>query len=236
MNALAKLSRANVATHTSVTECAMMSTTMLVATGTKAIAAVQPKPTKPRFAPSASAKIVKPTSKSARQKQATVLHPNGKETRTATTETIIVHAPGMAGTAAVKKIRTSIAKSATVRTRKNKSAPESADRLVGPMTASATTTITTVVVGGTKVTAAATRATQNNASSAKTASVWIPIAQTSRRPCASASAATRTGQEMVFATVATTTAAAHMTKVIVVVTREIQSKWTFARARNFANV
>merc|ERR1712025_736470 len=88
MNAPAKLSRANVATLTSATECAMMLTTTLAATGTKVIAAVQLKPSKPRIVLNANAKIAKPMSKSARRQGANADHQTGKGTRTVTTTTI----------------------------------------------------------------------------------------------------------------------------------------------------
>jgi len=202
---------------------------MLVATGTKVIAAARRKPTKPRIAPNANAKIAKPTSKSARKRVANAVHQIGKATRTATTKTITVHATGMVGTAAVKKMSTSIAKNANAWTLINKNAMQSAAHQVGPTTVSATTTTTTAVVGGTKVTAAATLAKHLSASSAKNASVWIRTALTSRRMFVSASVVTRTGQAMAFATVATIIADANMTKVIVAANQAIQINTNFAR-------
>jgi len=158
------------------------------------------------------------------------VHQTGKETRTATTRTITVHATGMVGTAAVKKMSTSIAKNVSAWTLINKSAMQNVAHRLGLTTASATTTTTTAVAGGTKVIAAATLAKQISASSVKNASVWIRTALTLRRTCVSASVVTRTGQVMVFATAATIIADANMTKVIVAAIRAIQINSNFARS------
>jgi len=168
---LAKSSRSRVATPISATEFAMMSTTMVVATGTTVIAAARLKSTKRRIAPSASAKIAKLSSKSARKQTANVGQPIGKATRDATTKTTTAHAIGTAETAVARKTATSIAKSANVWIQKIKNALESVGRLIGPRTVSATTITTTVVVDGMQETAAVIPKKRISSSSVKTASV-----------------------------------------------------------------
>jgi len=91
----------------------MTSTTMPVATGTKAIAAVQRKQKKNRTVPIASAKIAKSLT-SAPKQMVLVKAPSGKEIKTATTETTTVHAIGMAGTVAATKTSTNFVQSVTV--------------------------------------------------------------------------------------------------------------------------
>jgi len=90
---------------------------MLVATGTKGIAAAQPKSTKNRIARNASAKIVKRRPKSARKLPESVVHRIGKGTRTATTKTITAHATGMVEIAVERKTTINTAKLASVWTR-----------------------------------------------------------------------------------------------------------------------
>jgi hypothetical protein len=230
-SAPAMSSRNHVATPTSATEFAMMSTTTLVATGTTVIAAARRKSTKSRIVPSASAKIAKLSSNSARKKTANVGRLTGKETRDVTTKTITADAIGMAATAVAKRTATSIAKSASVWIRKIKNALDCVDHLIGPMTVSVTTTTTTVVVDGIRETAVAIPSMRTSSSSVKNASVWIPTANTMHRKLkdAAARARTRTGRATVFATLATTTAPVSTTKAIAVAIRATRSSSNSAK-------
>lgn len=233
-SALAISSRNHVATPTSATEFAMMSTTTLVATGTTAIAAGRRKSTKSRTVPSASAKIAKLSSNSARKKTANAGQLTGKATQDVTTKTITADAIGMAATAVAKRTATSIAKSASVWIRKIKNVLERVEHLIGPMTVSVMTTTTTVVVDGIRETAVAFPTKRTNSSSVKNASAWIPKANTMHRKSkdAAAIARTRTGRATVFATLATTTAPVSTTKAIAVAIRATRSSSNSAKLRS----
>jgi len=95
-----------------VTEFAMMSTIMPVATGTKAIAVARPKFTTANTARSASAKIAKPRSKTARKQKVYVVHQPDKATTRATITTTTAHATGMVATAVVHRATTNFARRA----------------------------------------------------------------------------------------------------------------------------
>jgi len=230
MNVLAKKSRASVGIHTSVTEYAMMSTTMLVATGIKATAAAHQKSTKNPIARNASAKIAKQKLKSA-QNPVSVVHQPGKATRRVTITTTTADATGMAETAVARKTTINTARCVSVTTPPKKPAPQSVDHLLGLATVFATTTTTTVVAVGIKVTVVGTPRIKTKRSSAKNASVWTPKTRPTRqrRQRAPAHAAIRLGRAMVFATVATIIAAVNTTKAIVVALRAIRISSNFAR-------
>merc|ERR1712048_108399 len=211
----------------------MMSTTTLVATGTTVIVVARRKSTKSHIARSASAKIVKPSSKSARKRLANVAQPVGKATRDATIKTTTARAIGMAETAVARKTATNIAKSASVWIPKIKSAADSVDPPAGPTMASATTTTTTVVVAGIKGTAAAFPGKRISSSSAMIASAWILTtkALTRKSRDAAASVSTRIGKATVYVILATTTAPAVMTKGIAVAIRATRNSSNSAKLR-----
>jgi len=87
---------------------------MPVATGTVAIAVAQPKFTIANTARSASARIAKPRSKTARKQELSVLHPPGKVTKSATMKITTAHATGMVATAVVNRTNTNFARSVLV--------------------------------------------------------------------------------------------------------------------------
>jgi len=171
MNVLAKRSRANVGTHTLATEFAMMSITMLDATGTKAIAVARTKLTKNRIVRNASAKIAKPKSKSAPKKLVSVSSPSGKVTKPVTMGTITARATGITAIAVARKTITSTVKNASVVTLTRRNAQKSAEPRNLWATGSATTKTTAAVAIGIKVTVVARAAYTTSITTARTASV-----------------------------------------------------------------
>lgn len=212
----------------------MMTIIIAVATGTTVIAVVRRKSTKHRIVPSASAKIATLTSKSARKKTLNAETTTGKATEDATTITTTAHAIGTAATAVVRKTATSIAKSASVWILKTKNALDCVDHRIGPMMVSATTIITIVVVDGIRETAVAIPGIKTSTSSVKSASVWIPKANTMHRKLrhAAALARTRTGRATVFATLGTTTAPVSTTKAIAVAIRAKKTSSNSAKLKS----